>query len=61
LRSTTFCETVGNLQGKALVFTIHQILAEVEAETPGYSLRDVETEASANTDRLAEVKDEKVG
>ena len=51
------------MDAEAPVITIHHNLAEVKAETPGDTLRDVETDASANTlaDRLAEVKPKKVG
>ena len=55
-------ETVGDVEVKALVNTMHQRFTEVEDETPGDTLRDVEPEALAATlaDRVAEVKAEKV-
>ena len=58
----SFRETMGDVEVKALVNTMHQSLTEVEGETPGDTLRDVEPEALADTlaDRLAEVKAEKV-
>ena len=54
---------MGDLQTEALFNTMHQSLAEVEAETPGDTLRDTEAEASSGTlaDSLAEVKAKKVG
>ena len=63
MRPTSFYETVGDLEGEALVITMHHSLAEVEAEKGGHTLRNVETEALTNTlsDSLAEVKDENVG
>lgn len=62
MRPKPFCETEGDLEGKALVTTMHYSLAEAETETRGDTLRDVETEASANTlaVRVAQVKAEKV-
>ena len=62
MKPTTFCETLGNAEGEALVITMLYSLAEGEVETPGDTLRDVEAEASADTlaDRLAEVKAVKV-
>ena len=51
------------MEPKALVNTMHQGLAEVEAETSDDTLRDVEAKESANTlpDRVAEVRGETVG
>jgi len=62
LKPTTFCETVGDKKGKAIVITMHYSLAEVETETPGDTLPDVEAEASSNTlaARLPKVKPKKV-
>ena len=63
MRSTLFGETVGDMEAEALVKTMHQSLAEVEAEKPFYTLRDVETKALADTlaERLLGVKAERVG
>ena len=62
MRPKPFGETEGDLEGKALVTTMHYSLAEAETKTRGDTLRDVETEASANTlaVRLALVNAEKV-
>ena len=46
---------VGDVETKAFISTIHQSQAEVEIETPGYTLRDVDAKASANT--LADVRE----
>lgn len=63
MRPATFCETVGDVETEVLINTMHQSLAEVEAETPGDPVRDVEAEASVDTlsYRLPEVKADKVG
>ena len=63
MRPTTFCKTLGDAEAEALVITMHPSLAKVEAERPGDTLRNVETEASTDTlaVRLAEVKAKKVG
>ena len=55
-------EKVGDVKVKALVCTLHHSLAEVEAATPGDTLRNVDAEALAETlaDRLKEVKAGKV-
>ena len=60
--ATTFCESVGDLEGEALVFTMYQILTEAKVKNASDTVGDVETEASADmlANRLAEVKDEKV-
>ena len=58
----SFGETVGDVEVKALVNTMHQSFTEVEDETPGDTLHDVEPKALADTlnDRVAELKAEKV-
>ena len=42
------CETVGNVEGKALVITMDHSLLEAETETPGDTLRDVKTDGRHN-------------
>ena len=51
------------METEALINTLHQSQAEVEVETPGDPVRDVEAEASVDTlaYRLPEVKADKVG
>lgn len=48
---------------KALVNRMHKSQAEVQTETPVDTLRDLEAKQSANklTDRVADLKVEKVG
>ena len=55
MKATTFCESVGDLEGEALVFTMHHILTEAKVETACDTLGDVETKASADSlaNRLA--------
>ena len=40
---------VGDLDTKAFINTMHQSQAEVEIETPGDTLRDVDAKASLDT------------
>ena len=56
-------KTVGDVQVRALVITMHYSLAQAQLQIPGETLRDVETDASADTlpDTLAELKSKKVG
>ena len=58
----SFGETVGDVEVKALVNTMHQSFTEVEDETPADTLRVVEPKVLADTlsDRVAEVKAVKV-
>ena len=62
MRLKTFCETLGDVQTKALFNTMHQSLAKVKAKTPDDTLLDAEHEASSDTlaDSIAEVKAKKV-
>ena len=41
--------TVGDVDTKAFINTMHQSQAEVEIETPGDTLRDVDAKASLDT------------
>lgn len=54
---------MGDVYTKALVNVMHHSLAEVETETPVDTPRDLEAKESANklTDRVADLKVEKVG
>ena len=54
---------MGDVYTKALVNVMHYSLAEVETETPVDTPRDLEAKESANklTDRVADLKVEKVG
>ena len=54
---------MGDVETEALINTMHQSQAEVDAETPGDPERDVEAEASVDTlaYRLPQVKADKVG
>ena len=63
LRTTNFWKTVGDVQVRALVITMHYSLAQAQLQIPGKTLRDVETNALADTlpDTLAELKSKKVG
>ena len=36
--ATTFCDSVDDLEGEALVFTMHHILTEAKVETPSDTL-----------------------
>ena len=62
LRLRTFCETLGDVQTKALFKTMHQNLAEVKAKTPGDTLLDAKDEAfsDALAASLGEVKAKKL-
>lgn len=63
IRPTNFWKTVVDLDVRALVITMHYNLAQAQSEIPGHTLREVETDALADTlpDTLAELKSEKVG
>ena len=50
---------MGDLKFEALVNTLLHSLAVVQAKKPGYTMRNMETEALV--DRIVEVKTEKVG
>ena len=54
---------MGDLEVRALVITTHYSLAQAQLQIPGETLRDVQTDASADTrpDTLAELKSKKVG
>ena len=51
---------MGDLEVRALVITMHYSVAQAQSEIPGYNLREVETDALADTlpDPLAELKSE---
>ena len=63
MRLRPFCETLGDLQTKAIFNTMHQSLAKVKAKTPDDTLHDAENEASLDTlaDSIGEIKAKKVG
>ena len=52
-----------DVQVKALVITMHYSLPQAQLQIPGETLRDVESDASADTlpDALAEVKSKNDG
>lgn len=58
MRLATFIETVGELETDTLVNTMQYSLAEVAAQIPLVTLRDVDAKSPANTlaERLAELK-----
>ena len=62
LRPTSFFKNVGEVKVRAVVMTMPHSLAEAKAKTPGHTLQDVETDASAKTlaEALPELKSEKV-
>ena len=59
MKPISFGKTVCDVEVKALVNTLHHSLAKREAEKPGDKPRDVE--AYAFSDKLGEMKAEKVG
>ena len=63
IRPTNFWKTVGDLEVRALVITMHYSLAQAQSEIPGHTLREGKTDALADAlpDTLAELKSEKVG
>ena len=63
LTTTNFCKTVRDVEVRALVITMHYSPAQAQLQIPSETLRDVETDASADTlpDTLAELKSKKVG
>ena len=63
LRATNFWKTARVVEVRALVITMHYSLAQAQLKIPCDTLRDVETDASANTlpDTVADLKREKVG
>ena len=56
LRRANFWKTVGDVEVRTLVITMHYSLAQTQMEVPGDTLLDVQTNALADTlpDTLAE-------
>ena len=63
IRPTNFWKPVGDVEVRALVITMHYSLAQAQLKIPGHILRDVKTDALADTlpNTLAELKSKKVG
>ena len=49
LKTTNFWKTVGDVHVRALVITMHYSLAKAQLQIPGETLRDVQSDASADT------------
>ena len=62
LRETNFWKTVRVVEVRALVITMHYSIGQAQLKIPCDTLRDVETEASADAlpDTVADLKREKV-
>ena len=63
IRLTNFWKTLGDLEVRALLITMHYSLAQAKSEIPGHTLREVETDALTDMlpNTLAELKSQKVG